>query len=130
MAKKVLLVGHCGPDSSHLRMAIKRAVPDVEIVAADDSGELSKRLVGGVDLILLNRELGYGFDPDTGVEVLKVLRGSGDATPAIVVSNYADAQQAALAAGALAGFGKRDIGSQKVTAILRDALGIGAAANA
>ena len=39
MSKKVLLVGHCGPDSSYLRMAVKRAVPEVDILMADDSDE-------------------------------------------------------------------------------------------
>ena len=122
MAKKILLVGHCGPDSSYLRMTVKKAVEGVEIKSADDSTELHKALVDGVDLILFNRELGYGFDPDTGVETIKALRATHGHVPMILVSNYPEAQQAALAAGAMPGFGKRELGSPKVAELLRGAL--------
>jgi hypothetical protein len=40
----------------------------------------------------------------------------------MLVSNYPDAQAAAEKAGALPGFGKRDIGSPRVKELLRDAL--------
>src|SRR4051812_38774731 len=127
MAKKVLLVGHCGPDSSYLRMTINRAVPEVDIVMADDSGELSKSLQShDIDLILFNRELGYGFDPDEGVEAIRVLHQGRLNTKMMLVSNYPDAQQAAVAAGAMPGFGKRELGTPRVTELLRDALGVAA----
>ena len=125
MAKKVLLVGHCGPDSSYLRMAIKRAVPEADILMADDSDELSKSLQReNIDLILFNRELGYGFDPDEGVEAIRILRQGRLNTKMMLVSNYPDAQQAAVAAGATLGFGKRELGTPRVTELLREALGV------
>jgi two-component system chemotaxis response regulator CheY len=125
MSKIVLLVGHCGPDSSYLRMIIKKALPDVSITAADDSRELTRALGSGEPaLILFNRELGYGFDPNTGVESIEVLRRSYPNLKMILVSNYAEAQQAAVAAGALPGFGKRELGTPRVLEILRDAVGI------
>jgi hypothetical protein len=40
----------------------------------------------------------------------------------MLVSNYADAQQAAVAAGALPGFGKRELGTPRVSQLIRDAL--------
>ena len=40
----------------------------------------------------------------------------------MLVSNYPDAQAAAVEAGALPGFGKRDIGSPRVKELLRQAL--------
>ena len=128
MPKKVVLVGHCGPDSSYLRMMIKKAVPDAVILAADDSAELSKVLeTAEPDLLLFNRELGYGFTPDLGVEVIGTLNQSrGTSQPKLkmmLVSNYADAQRAAEAAGALPGFGKRELGTPRVTEVLKSALG-------
>jgi len=121
MSKKVLLVGHCGPDSSYLRSTIKKALGDVDILAADDSEELSRTLHSqAIDLILFNRELGYGFDPDEGVEVIRILHGTTK-TKMMLVSNYPDAQQAAVAAGALPGFGKRELGSMRVVELLRGA---------
>jgi DNA-binding NarL/FixJ family response regulator len=122
MSKKVALVGHCGPDSSYLRMAIQRAEPGVQILSADDDAELSRVLEAGVDLILFNRQLDYGFDDSEGVNLIRKLSKHFPRTRMMLVSNYPDAQQAALSAGAVPGFGKRDIGSQKVTQLLKDAL--------
>ena len=123
MPKKVLLVGHCGPDSSYLRMSVRKAVQDVEIIAADDSRELSKALSAGVDLVLFNRELGYGYDPDTGVETIRALRPAFPDVKMMVVTNYDDVQRQAEAAGAQPGFGKKELGTARVAELLREALG-------
>jgi CheY-like chemotaxis protein len=127
VSKKVLLVGHCGPDSSYLRMTVKNALGDVKILAADDQRELRAALDGGVDLILFNRELGYGFDEDLGVDVIRWLKPNYPSLKMILVSNYAEAQRAAIEAGALPGFGKRELGSKRVIELLRDAVAKGAA---
>jgi hypothetical protein len=119
---RVLLVGHCGPDSSFLRMAVKKADPAVQIVAADDDTELSKVLVDGVDLILFNRELGYGFEQPEGVAMIARLRTTNPKLRMMLVSNYTDAQQRAVQAGGLPGFGKREIGQPWVTELLKSAL--------
>ena len=76
-----------------------------------------------MDLVLLNRQLDYGFETDEGVELIKRLRAKNPALKAMLVSNYPEAQQAALQAGAVEGFGKREIGSPKVSDLLRTALG-------
>jgi hypothetical protein len=126
MSKNVLLVGHCGPDSSYLRMVIKKAVGDVSILSADDSQELTRALADNdIALVLFNRELGYGFEPSTGAEMIGRLRMGSPNLKMMLVSNYPDAQQAAEMAGALPGFGKRDLGSPRVTQLLRDAIGAG-----
>jgi CheY-like chemotaxis protein len=125
MAKTVVLAGHCGPDSSYLKMIIKKALGDVHIVAADDSHELSRALEKHApDLILLNRELGYGFDPATGVETVRLLHRSRPELKTMVVTNYPEVQRDAEAAGALPGFGKNELGSHRVLQVLRDAVGI------
>ena len=124
MSKTVLLVGHCGPDSSYLRMIVKKAEPEVSVIAADDSRELTRALeTTDPALVLFNRELGYGFDPATGVEAIELLRKNYPNLKMILVSNYAEAQQAAVAAGALPGFGKRELGTPRVLEVLREALG-------
>jgi hypothetical protein len=76
------------------------------------------------NLVLFNRELGYGFDPNTGVEAISTLRSSYPELKMILVSNYPDAQQAAVAAGALPGFGKRELGTPRVQQVLREAIGV------
>jgi two-component system chemotaxis response regulator CheY len=123
--KKILLVGHCGPDSSFLRLTIKKAAKEAEILSADDGAGLTKILeTTDVDLVLFNRELGYGFEPDMGVEMIRVLRQTQPNLKMILVSNYPEAQQAAEAAGALPGFGKKELGTPRVTDLIRDTLGM------
>lgn len=122
--KKVLLVGHCRPDASYLRMAVKKALGQPEIISADEPAEFDRALEQDVDLILFNRELGYGFDPDTGVEAIRALKPRFPALPMMLISNYPEVQTAAVAAGALPGFGKRDIGSPRALEMLRAAVGV------
>src|SRR3954447_24079491 len=74
MGKKVALVGHCGPDSSYLRMAVKSALRDADVVMVDDDADLQRAVENGVDLLLLNRELEFGFTDRRGVDVVKRLR--------------------------------------------------------
>ncbi len=123
MSKKVVLVGHCGPDSSYLRMAVSRAGKSISVLAADDQEALSAALLGSPDLLLFNRELPYGFDETLGVNVIRSLRAKYPGIPMMLVSNYPDAQADAVKAGALPGFGKREIGSPRVQQVIREALG-------
>lgn len=122
MASKVVLVGHCGPDSSFLKLAVNRALPGSTVVSADDAASLDKQIEQGAELLLLNRVLDYGFDVDEGTQLIRALRPKHPKLKFMLVSNYDDAQKAAMQAGALPGFGKRDIGSPKVTEMLKGAL--------
>ena len=122
MPKKIALVGHCGPDSSFLRIAVSKAQREATILSIDDDSDLKRALDDGVDLLLLNRQLDFGFDTHEGVALLKKIRSKYPAVKAMLVSNYADAQAAAVAEGALPGFGKREIGSPRVNELLREAL--------
>ncbi|MGA2441295.1 MAG: hypothetical protein ABSH08_10055 [Tepidisphaeraceae bacterium] len=122
--KRVLLVGHCGPDANYLRMAVRAALGQAEIISAADNAAMDRALQQGVDLILFNRELGYGFEPDAGVEMIRLLKAKHPNVRMMLVSNFPDAQAAAADAGALPGFGKREIGSPRVISLLRDAVGM------
>lgn len=122
MAKKVALIGHCGPDSSYLRMVVNQASKGAQVLMADDDGELKHVLEQSPDLLLFNRELGYGFDSNVGADVIGKLRAHYPNLKMMLVSNYPDAQAAAVANGALPGFGKREIGSKRVIELLKSAL--------
>jgi DNA-binding NarL/FixJ family response regulator len=122
MGKKVALIGHCGPDSSYLRMAVMAADRGIQVVSADDDESLKQLLDEGVDLLLFNRILDYGFIEQEGVSLIRKLRHHYPQVKMMLVSNYPDAQAAALAAGAAAGFGKREVGSERVRTLLREAL--------
>jgi two-component system chemotaxis response regulator CheY len=124
MPKTVVLVGHCGPDSSYLKLTVKKAIEDANVVFADDSRELTTILEKDPpDLILFNRELGWGFDPSNGVEVIRTLRSTYPNLKMMLVSNYEESQRAAEAAGALPGFGKRELGKLRVLQVLQQAVG-------
>jgi DNA-binding NarL/FixJ family response regulator len=107
---------------------MKAAGKDAQILMADDDSELKHALEQGADLILLNRELGYGFQDKMGVDAIKRLKAAYPNVKTMLVSNYAEAQAAAVANGALPGFGKREIGSPRVLEVIREALGASVAA--
>ncbi|MDB5293639.1 MAG: hypothetical protein JWL69_4880 [Phycisphaerales bacterium] len=120
--KKVALVGHCGPDTSYLRLAVSAAQRGTQVLAAEDDQSLKHILDEGVDLLLFNRVLDYGFDEEEGVAVIERVHKHYPNVRMMLISNYPEAQAAAVAAGALPGFGKRDIGTPKVKELLREAL--------
>jgi two-component system, chemotaxis family, chemotaxis protein CheY len=124
VTKKVVLVGHCGPDSSYLRMAVMSADKGLQVLMADDMDELEALLKDRhADLLLLNRELSWGFHDMGGVDLIRKLRHLHPDVKMMLVSNYPDAQAAAVAAGGMPGFGKREIGTPRVGQVIRDALG-------
>jgi two-component system, chemotaxis family, chemotaxis protein CheY len=125
MRRKVLLVGHCGADASYLKLAVRSAAPDADIAVAEDERSLRQTLSGDGDqvaLVLLNRVLSYGFASDSGVDVIRGLKPDFPGLRMILVSNYAEAQADAVAAGALPGFGKRELGSRRVVQLLKETL--------
>ena len=122
MSKKVALVGHCGPDASYLRSAVSGSVRGAQIMMIDEAGRLEKALSDGVDLVLMNRQLDWGFETEEGVELIRQLRTKHPSVKTMLVSNYPEAQQEAVAAGALPGFGKREIGTSRVVELLKSAL--------
>lgn len=122
MAKKVVLVGHCGADSAYLRIAVSSAAKGSTVVSAHDDASLTQFIEQGADLVLLNRQLDYGFASEEGVELIRILRAKHPTLKLMLVTNYDDVQQEAIRAGALPGFGKRELGSPRVKELLREVL--------
>jgi two-component system chemotaxis response regulator CheY len=120
--KRIVLVGHCGPDSSYLRMTISKAVKDATILMADDEVHLNNLVSDGVDLLLLNRVLDYGFSVELGTDLIRKLRQERPDLKLMLITNYPEVQAEAVGLGALPGFGKRDMGSAKVADLLRNAV--------
>jgi len=120
-----VLIGHCGPDAHLLKNAVARAVPGAAIVFANDAAALRPHL-NGDGVLLVNRVLEDGFDTESGIELIRELAqdGGGDKPAMLLVSNFAEAQQEALAAGARPGFGKRDVFSERTLQLLREAAGV------
>jgi two-component system chemotaxis response regulator CheY len=120
---RILLVGHCGPDSYALRSAVGTMIPGAAVEFASDQTALDKQ-VTQADLLLVNRSLDGDFPADDGVELIRSLAERGAVPRMMLISNYPDAQAEAQAAGALPGFGKRDMYSDETKRRLRTALGL------
>ena len=108
-SRRVLDVGQCTPDHlaiagllvEHLGAHVDRAHTANEafkLVATDK-----------YDLVLVNRLLDADGTP--GLELIKRLATAQEtqATPVMLISNQSDAQDAAVDAGALRGFGKASL---------------------
>lgn len=102
--KKIVLVGHCGPDSYALKSAVGMAAAGAEVVFANDDVALAKE-IPEADLLLVNRVLDGDFADDGGIKLIGKLAAAG--AKVMLVSNFPDAQAEAEKAGALPGFGKK-----------------------
>jgi two-component system, chemotaxis family, chemotaxis protein CheY len=120
---RILLVGHCGPDSYALRSAVESMVPGAIVEFAPD-GDSLRRGLATASLLLINRVLDGDYSSATGLELILDLHRSAPGVPTMLVSNFAEAQEQAIAAGARPGFGKREMYAEETRAKIRDAIGL------
>ncbi|MFM7037301.1 MAG: hypothetical protein ACKO2L_06215 [Planctomycetaceae bacterium] len=119
---KVLSIGQCRPDSAAIQYYLQSTFGSVVITA--DTADAAMRLLQDqrFDLVLINRIL--DADCSSGMDILKSIRlnEAWDTLPVMLVSNYPEWQQAAIAAGALPGFGKAALNRaetrEKLSAVL------------
>ena len=108
--QSVVLVGHCGFDSGTLTRFAGQLVPRAQVVRVNDQSALDNACTPGA-LLLINRVLDGRFDVGgSGVALIQRLAEHEPRPTMMLVSNYDDAQQQAVKAGALRGFGKSEIG--------------------
>lgn len=123
MSKRVLDVGQCVPDHAALTRFLRRHF-DVEVGEADSLEEALEELrASPFDLVLVNRKL--DADYSDGLHIVKALKADPELAriPVMLVSNYRDAQESAVAAGAEYGFGKMELDSPDVVQRLAKFLG-------
>ncbi len=104
----VVLVGHCRPDGFMMRNALRGVFGDPEISEVNSQSDLDAAMASA-DVLLVNRVLDGRFDAELGQELIGRLTEAGTAPSMLLVSDLADAQIEAEAAGALPGFGKRSL---------------------
>jgi two-component system chemotaxis response regulator CheY len=122
-AKRVLSVGQCFADHSSISRTIRQHF-DAEVEDAAGADEARARLQRGkFDLVLVNRVL--DGDGSQGVDLIGQLKAEEalHGLPVMLVSNYEDSQQEAVARGALPGFGKAALGQPRMLGLLRAVLG-------
>jgi CheY-like chemotaxis protein len=109
MAKRVLDVGNCVPDHAAIRGMLEKQFR-AEVVQADGPDDalaaLRKQLF---DLVLVNRKLDQDYSD--GLEVIKQIKAEANlqSIPCMLITNYPDQQDVAVAAGAEYGFGKKEL---------------------
>jgi CheY-like chemotaxis protein len=106
MAKRVLDVGNCARDFSSISAFLTRNF-DCEVAQAHDAaGALDRLKTGHFDLVLVNRKL--DVDYSDGIDVIRQIKADAELSsiPVMLVTNYPDHQDTAVAAGAVRGFGK------------------------
>lgn len=106
MKRKLLDVGQCDADHYRISTTLSRNF-DIEIQRAHSHDEAIKlALETPFDLILINRLL--DADGSSAMDVLSSLKATPSTSeiPVMVVSNFEDAQTAAVETGAVQGFGK------------------------
>ena len=121
--KRILSIGQCGADHGRFTRTFHEHF-NAEVVSADDEAEASLQLhEGPFDLILVNRVL--DSSGSSGVEIIKNLKANPivQPIPAMLVSNYDDAQEEAVKYGALKGFGKGALGQPAMISRVRKVLG-------
>jgi CheY-like chemotaxis protein len=106
MAKQVLDVGNCSVDHTAIRSLLTRHF-DCEVLQAHGADDTLRELAANhIDLVLVNRKLDQDYSD--GVEVIRRIKSSDStaAVPVMLVTNYAEHQDAAEEIGAIRGFGK------------------------
>lgn len=121
--RTVLSVGQCGPDSASIARFLNQHF-DVRILTSDlppDTLQVLRR--EPVDLVLINRRL--DADYSDGMEILRMIKSDPALTdtPVMIISNFQEAQQAAVDAGAVPGFGKAELSSHQTREIVAAVLG-------
>jgi hypothetical protein len=121
MSQRIALVGHCEVDGPRLKRDISAGLPGTEVVRINTMGDLERTLEEGVDLLLVNREP-VGFEEE-GVELIREVLEAHPAAKVMLVSNKAEAQEEAVKAGAMEGFGKKLMGTPELLVAVERGLG-------
>jgi CheY-like chemotaxis protein len=119
---RVLDVGNCVPDHGQISALLKQHF-DAETDVAHTLEQALERLASdNFDLVLVNRKLDHDYSD--GIEVIKRMKQDPllAQVPVMLVTNYAEHQAAAVAVGALLGFGKLELASPATHARLQAVL--------
>jgi two-component system, chemotaxis family, chemotaxis protein CheY len=119
MTKQVLDVGNCGPDHMAIRNLLTRHF-DCQVTQAHDGKQALERLKqGDFALVLVNRKLDRDYTD--GVEIIRQIKADPQLTHrrVMLITNFTEHQEAAVALGAERGFGKLEFEKEKTIELLR-----------
>ena len=109
MPKRVLDIGNCSMDFGAISGMLRKqfAAEVVQCHGPDDSLDALRH--GKFDLVLVNRKLDQDYSD--GMDIIHAIKADPQlaSVPVMLVTNYAEYQEQAVAAGALPGFGKKQL---------------------
>jgi Fe2+ transport system protein FeoA len=117
----IALIGHCGPDSFALQSSVMGFVPGAVIHKINSQSDYES-IKDQLSLLLVNRVLEAGFHTGSGIEFIGAL-GDGDPR-AMLISNFDESIAESVEVGAVAGFGKSAMRSERAEAALKSALSL------
>ena len=117
--KRVLSVGQCSMDHGSISRFLKSNF-DVEVIpvatVADATDKMRQK---GIDLVLVNRQ--FDHDGTEGVDFIRDIKADKDlaALPIMLITNFPEYAQEAVALGAEPGFGKAELSSKDLASRLK-----------
>ena len=118
MTKRVLDIGNCSPDHTAIRGMLERSF-DAEVTQAHGWQDASQQLEQqDFDLVLVNRVLDIGGGD--GLEIVRQIKSDErtSSIPVMLITNFDEYHDKAVAEGAIRGFGKRAIGAPQTVELL------------
>ena len=122
--KKVLSIGQCDADNQRISHMLNSHF-QIEYSTAEDQRDALSKLNGqSFDIVLVNRIL--DSNGAQGLEIISEMKSNGQlkSIPVMLVSNFQDAQESAVAAGAEPGFGKSSLGDEQTIELLQKHLAV------
>jgi len=113
MPKRVLDVGNCGVDYDAIRGMLEKSFA-AEVVQAHGPDDALALLRGQpFDLVLVNRKLDQDYSD--GLEIIQQIKADPQLSKVVcmLITNYPEQQELAVAAGAAMGFGKKSLYSDE-----------------
>lgn len=116
---RVMSVGQCNPDHFSLKSFLEKNFI-CEIIRIDSTNEALEELrKNHYDLVIVNRKL--DIDYSDGLLLIQKMQENSDLSkiPAMLLSNYPEAQKEATENGGILGFGKLDYGKPETVEKIR-----------
>jgi len=120
--KRVLDIGNCSMDHGAISGMLQKqfGAEVVQCHGPDDS--LAALRAGQFDLVLVNRKLDQDYSD--GLEIIQAIKADPQLAdmPVMLITNFPQYQEQAVAAGALPGFGKKELYTETTQQRLADLL--------
>ena len=118
MTKTLLDCGNCGPDFNSIRQMVKTNF-GASVVQSHGTEDTLKLLRDKkIDLVTVNRKLDRDYTD--GMDVIRAIKSDPEVSsvPVMLVTNYEEHQDSAIAEGCVRGFGKLSIGEDSTRDLL------------